>query len=472
MAHHRRFYDVVLPMSYSSYRVSGASPTYDYTMGNIAFLRATLGPQVSIHVIGGNAGALGRTETRAFVAACNQARVTGASLWHWTAYGTEDLDRCRPSTSRASCRRRPSSASLVTTFQLREVAVPPSFLFPTSRASRLRTRPSAARGRPRCRGPRPARARSGDVHVGEPSLRRRLVEEGHEVARRVGRGAGERVGRDDLRQLRRRTYDDVDVHAEVVTDGVLADGPDAAATGCRAEDRVAALQVGTNVVVPEILEQRAQVGHRDPALGPEVDAAQQRDVGGHDRSLRRRTRRRPDVLRRNASPLATAFSRSSPWKASISLLQPGSDAARMRTASRPALRAPPTDTVATGTPAGICTIESSESMPSRCSQRHRNADHRQRRDRGEHAGQVGRAAGAGDDHLEPAAGSRCAVLDHLARHPVRRHDVDLVRRRRTPRAPSAASSITGQSESLPMTIPTSGFGSTQLIDVSSQEAAA
>jgi hypothetical protein len=87
-----RFYDVVLPMSYSSYRVSGASPTYDYTMGNIAFLRATLGPQVAIHVIGGNAGALSRTETRAFVAACNQARVTGASLWHWTAYGTEDLD--------------------------------------------------------------------------------------------------------------------------------------------------------------------------------------------------------------------------------------------------------------------------------------------------------------------------------------------------------------------------------------------
>ncbi len=43
-----------------------------------------------------------------------------------------------------------------------------------------------------------------------------------------------------------------------------------------------------------------------------------------------------------------------------------SDAARMRTASRPALRALPTATVATGMPAGICTIESSESSPSRC----------------------------------------------------------------------------------------------------------
>ena len=42
-----------------------------------------------------------------------------------------------------------------------------------------------------------------------------------------------------------------------------------------------------------------------------------------------------------------------------------SPAPRIRAASSPALRAPPTDTVATGTPAGICTIESSESIPSR-----------------------------------------------------------------------------------------------------------
>ena len=37
----------------------------------------------------------------------------------------------------------------------------------------------------------------------------------------------------------------------------------------------------------------------------------------------------------------------------------------MRTASSPALRALPTATVATGTPAGICTMDSRESMPSR-----------------------------------------------------------------------------------------------------------
>jgi hypothetical protein len=37
----------------------------------------------------------------------------------------------------------------------------------------------------------------------------------------------------------------------------------------------------------------------------------------------------------------------------------------MRAASSPALRALPIPTVATGTPAGICTIDNSESMPSR-----------------------------------------------------------------------------------------------------------
>ena len=85
---------------------------------------------------------------------------------------------------------------------------------------------------------------------------------------------------------------------------------------------------------------------------------------------------------------------------------------RIRTASNPALRAPPIDTVATGTPAGICTIDSSESRPSSVRQRHRHADHRQRRGRRDHAGQVGRAARAGDDHLDPALGGGARVVEH------------------------------------------------------------
>ena len=69
----------------------------------------------------------------------------------------------------------------------------------------------------------------------------------------------------------------------------------------------------------------------------------------------------------------------------------------MRTASRPALRAPPIATVATGTPAGICTIESSESIPSRYVSGTGTPITGSGVTRGEHAGQVRRAAGAGDD---------------------------------------------------------------------------
>ena len=98
----------------------------------------------------------------------------------------------------------------------------------------------------------------------------------------------------------------------------------------------------------------------------------------------------------------------------------------MRTASRPALRPPPMPTVATGTPAGICTIDSRLSRPSRRSSGARDADDRQRRGRGDHAGQVGRSPGAGDDHPQAAAGGGLGVVEHPARRPVGGDDVRLV----------------------------------------------
>ena len=80
----------------------------------------------------------------------------------------------------------------------------------------------------------------------------------------------------------------------------------------------------------------------------------------------------------------------------------------MRTASSPALRAPPIDTVATGTPAGICTMESSESIPSRYFSGTGTPITGSGVRAGDHARQVGRAARAGDDHLEPPVGGRRA----------------------------------------------------------------
>lgn len=90
-----RFYDVVLPMSYHTYRVTGPSATYAYTLDNVAALRAALGPDVPIHVIGGVAGPSNRRETRAFVQACGDAGVVGASLWHYGGYGPEDWQEMR-----------------------------------------------------------------------------------------------------------------------------------------------------------------------------------------------------------------------------------------------------------------------------------------------------------------------------------------------------------------------------------------
>ena len=92
------------------------------------------------------------------------------------------------------------------------------------------------------------------------------------------------------------------------------------------------------------------------------------------------------VRREAQARLQPRLSRSgpsrAPWRRArrggrrASCASASSCAPRMRTASSPALRALPTPTVATGMPSGICTIDSSESRPSRCCERHRHADHR------------------------------------------------------------------------------------------------
>ena len=139
---------------------------------------------------------------------------------------------------------------------------------------------------------------------------------------------------------------------------------------------------------------------------------------------------------------------------------PASEAPRMRTASRPALRAPPTDTVATGTPG-------------------RHLHDRQQR---VHAVEVLERRPA---RRSPAAGSPTASMPGrwaappapamITRSPrsaaVRPYSIISLGIRcaettstsyGTPNSASAsaAASITGQSESLPMTTPTSGVRST------------
>src|SRR5581483_1455091 len=66
----------------------------------------------------------------------------------------------------------------------------------------------------------------------------------------------------------------------------------------------------------------------------------------------------------SASFLARAEAARSAWNAATRAVSVASEVASMRTAGNPALRAPPLATDATGTPAGIWTIDSSESSPS------------------------------------------------------------------------------------------------------------
>ncbi len=141
----------------------------------------------------------------------------------------------------------------------------------------------------------------------------------------------------------------------------------------------------------------------------------------------RRSRRRRALAPQRLALGAGPSRRARPGSRSSGTAGPRRTVPRMRTASSPALRAPATETVATGTPAGIWTIESSESMPSRCSSGTGTPMTGSGVTRRQHARQVSRSPGARDDHPQPPTGRLLAVRQHLARHPVRRDDVDLER---------------------------------------------
>ena len=134
---------------------------------------------------------------------------------------------------------------------------------------------------------------------------------------------------------------------------------------------------------------------------------------------------------RSAAPLARASSRRVARKAVKAALSRAasspSPAPRMRAARRPALRAPPTDTVATGTPAGIWTMESSESRPSRCLSGTGTPMTGSEVTEASMPGRCAAPPAPATRTRRPSLLGAAAVLDHLLRHPVRRDDVDLAR---------------------------------------------
>ena len=119
---------------------------------------------------------------------------------------------------------------------------------------------------------------------------------------------------------------------------------------------------------------------------------------------------RPDVRvgehRRRCARRATRAAARAP---------PGAAAATMAAASSAALAAPgsPMASVPTGTPFGICTMESSASTPLSAVAGIGTPSTGTSRLGGDHAGQVRRAARRGDDDLEPARLRPCAAYSNI-----------------------------------------------------------
>lgn len=74
-----RYYDVFLPMAYSSYRGRGASYVYPYARSNVSTVRVLTGRPV--HLIGGLTDALSASDAAAFVRGARDGGAVGASFY-------------------------------------------------------------------------------------------------------------------------------------------------------------------------------------------------------------------------------------------------------------------------------------------------------------------------------------------------------------------------------------------------------
>jgi len=76
------YYDVVLPMAYSSYRAHGLAETHDYIAECFRILREGSGdPSIPVHIIGGLARSYTQKETQGFVDAAREYGALGASIY-------------------------------------------------------------------------------------------------------------------------------------------------------------------------------------------------------------------------------------------------------------------------------------------------------------------------------------------------------------------------------------------------------
>lgn len=83
-------YDVIVPMSYSSYRAEGLRETHDYIERSINIIRQGSGRKVPIHVIGGVSGGATGREVRGFVRSVRENGILGGSYYDFGTTGPED----------------------------------------------------------------------------------------------------------------------------------------------------------------------------------------------------------------------------------------------------------------------------------------------------------------------------------------------------------------------------------------------
>ena len=93
-----RYYDVFLPMLYSTLRRRGAAFAGAYTRANIDHVRQRTGrPDLPVHPIGGLANPLTGSEARAVVGAATARRATGVSFYNVRLSGPEEWTALRRS---------------------------------------------------------------------------------------------------------------------------------------------------------------------------------------------------------------------------------------------------------------------------------------------------------------------------------------------------------------------------------------
>ena len=92
----RPYYDVFLPMAYSSFRGKGARFVYGYTTANIQYLRLmTRDPSLPVHVIGGIANKLHPAEAASVIRAARDQGALGASFYDVRVMGEAEWQALR-----------------------------------------------------------------------------------------------------------------------------------------------------------------------------------------------------------------------------------------------------------------------------------------------------------------------------------------------------------------------------------------